>query len=107
MARKQRATVNRRGGIYAPMQVVKLENGEYAYACWYCGEFVLEGTGVYCSACDNVICNSCLAENPILKVQVNENGPDYKKYEFMCSRCAERWRKLNPKQVSLDGFIQA
>jgi len=68
------------------------------YICDFCGEKIeTEYEGYCCPVCERIICVSCSVDHPITKVQVESNGPDYKKHAYMCDVCLRAWNKLHPK----------
>lgn len=74
--------------------------------CDVCGVEIQDQTeGAWCPVCGRIFCLDCSADHPIVKVRIREDGPDYKKHEFMCDLCLREWRRKHPLQVKLDGFI--
>lgn len=74
--------------------------------CDGCGKDVTEQMGGYiCPTCGRVYCSECEPDYELRRIQVRENGPDYKKYEDMCPTCALEWRKKNAKPMTLDGYL--
>lgn len=78
------------------------------YICDPCGaEIEDQRSGTFCPICSRIFCLECNADNPIVKVEVNKKGPDYKRYEYMCRECEEiflRMRGPETKQVKLSAF---
>jgi hypothetical protein len=82
------------------------DDAEALCLCDVCGvEIQGQMEGVWCPACGRIFCSGCFSEHPITKIRVREDGPDYKKDEYMCALCFREWRRRHPFQVKLDGFI--
>jgi predicted RNA-binding Zn-ribbon protein involved in translation (DUF1610 family) len=76
--------------------------------CDGCGKNIDEQLGgYYCPVCGRLYCNECEPDHELVRIQVRENGPDYKKFTDMCPTCALEWRKKNAKVGTLDGYLQA
>ena len=86
--------------------IVNEDEAGVQYMCDVCGiEIQNQTEGAYCPACGRVFCLPCSADHPITKVRVKEDGPEYKKDEYMCDLCYREWRRKHPPQVKLDGFV--
>ncbi len=94
------------------MRQVKCKDGETRFLCDICNKTIPdEFSGLQCQTCGRIFCITCTVDYPIQEVEVNPKGPEYKRYQDMCSICLAKWRRIHPdaprtKQVNLDGYIQ-
>jgi hypothetical protein len=86
--------------------IVNEDETDAQYMCDICGVEIQDQTeGTCCPMCGRIFCLDCSADHPITKVRVREDGPDYKKDDYMCDLCYREWRKKHPPQVKLDNFV--